>query len=197
MEKVEVNIGGWIQGGISLYKENLPVLVLASLVAVGLSVVTGAILAGPMMAGLVYIALALYDQQTPKPQVGDVFKGFRYFLNSFLFVLVWGLGTTVASAILHVIPIIGQLAGMILSLLVPAVLMFSLFLIVERDTPFWPASMESIAVVRTNFWPFVGFGVLLTIISSIGALAFGVGIIFTLPLALCINVVAYREVFGR
>ena len=34
------------------------------------------------------------------------------------------------------------------------------------------------------------------IIGSIGAIAFGIGIVFTIPIQGCILAVAYREVFG-
>lgn len=197
MEKVEVRISEWMQGGFTLFKNNVVVLVIASVVAVILTMVTGGILGGPMMAGLVYITLSLYDRRDPQPTFQDVFKGFRYFLNSFLFFLVWGVGTALVSAALQVIPLLGQLAGMVVSVVVPTLIMFAMFLIVDRDTPFWPASMESINVVRRNFLPFFGFGILLTIIVSVGVLAFGIGIIISLPIAMCINAVAYREVFGR
>ena len=87
MDKAQVKFGEWMENGFNLYKNNFIILVLASLVACILSVVTFFVLAGPMIAGVLLITMALFDKQEPKPEVGDLFKGFNYFLNSFLFPL--------------------------------------------------------------------------------------------------------------
>ena len=75
--KVEVKFGDWIQAGFNLWKDNLALLIVAALIAILLSCVTVGILAGPMMAGLIMISLALVDKKEPKPQSGDVFQGFQ------------------------------------------------------------------------------------------------------------------------
>jgi uncharacterized membrane protein len=62
---------------------------------------------------------------------------------------------------------------------------------------FWPASMESINTVKTNFWPFFGLSAVASIIGSIGAIAFGIGIVLTIPIQACILAVAYRDVFNE
>ena len=73
--------------------------------------------------------------------------------------------------------------------------MFGLFLIVDRQMEFWPASQESINTVKTNFWPFFGVSAVAGFIGSIGAIAFGIGVVFTIPIQGCILTVAYRDVF--
>lgn len=196
MTQVEVKINDWVTEGFNLYKENFGTLVLVSLIAVLLSGVTLGILAGPLMGGFLMITLALYDKKEPKPQVGDIFKGFGFFVNTFLFVLVWGLGLTIVSLVLNIIPLLGQLASLALGLCASAFLMFGMFLIVDKGMDFWPASMESINVVKSNFGPFLGLGVLAAIIGYIGAMLCGIGYIFTAPIQACILTVAYREVFG-
>ncbi|MEW6263596.1 MAG: hypothetical protein AB1641_11025 [Thermodesulfobacteriota bacterium] len=196
MNTTEVKFNEWLQEGFSLYKENFGLLVVAALVAVLLSAVTLGILLGPMMAGMAMITLALHDKKLPKPTVGDLFKGFGYFLNTFLFFLVWGLIGLVCSMILNIIPILGQLASLALGLGLSALLMFAMFLIVEKGLGFWPASMESIQVVKGNLWPFLGFGALAAIIGGIGSILCGIGIILTLPLQFCMVTVAYRQVLG-
>ncbi|MBN1832649.1 MAG: EI24 domain-containing protein [Deltaproteobacteria bacterium] len=197
MEKVEVKFGKWLEEGFNLYKENIATLILAMVVALLLSVVTLGILAGPMYAGLLFITLGLYDRADPKPEPGSLFKGFDYFLNSFLFVIVWGVAITIASFILSFIPCIGSLASIFLVYCAMALLMFGPFLIVDKHMEFWPASLESFNRVKTNFWPFLGFSVVTGIIGSIGAVACGIGVVVTAPIQVCILTVAYREVFGR
>ena len=196
MEKVQVKFGEWIEKGFNLYKENIGALILVSLLAGVLSAVTFGILAGPMMAGLTLIILGLFDKKEPKPEVGRLFDGFNYFLNSFLFILVWGVIIFMASLILAFLPVVGQLASIFLAYTAQALLMFGIFLIVDKKMDFWPASMESINKVKTNFWPFLGLSVVASIIGSIGVIVCIVGIVVTFPIQFCILTVAYREVFG-
>jgi len=197
MDKVEVKFGEWMENGFNLYKNNFVILVLASLVAGVLSVVTMFILAGPMFAGFLLITIALFDKQEPKPEVGDLFKGFDFFLNSFLFVFVWGIALVVVSFLLGLVPCIGQLAALFVIYAAQAFLMFGLFLIVDKNMEFWPASMESINKVKTNFWPFLALSIVSSIIGSIGAIACGIGVVVTAPIQACILTVAYRDIFGE
>jgi hypothetical protein len=197
MQKVQVSFGNWIEKGFILYKDNFGTLVLASILVLVLSVVTVGILAGPMIAGLSIVILDLLNKKEPKPEAGKVFKGFDYFLNSFLFTVVWGLAIIVGSLILGIIPLIGQLASIFFAYAAQAYLMFGFFLIVDGQMDFQAASKESINTVKTNFWPFFGLSAVAGIIGSIGAVACGIGIVFTIPIQGCILAVAYREVYGK
>lgn len=196
MQNVQVKFGDWMEGGFNLYKANFGTLVLASIFVVVISTITAGILAGPMLAGLALVTLQLLDRKEPQPEAGKVFKGFDYFLQSFLFVVVWGIGILIGSAILGVIPVIGQLAAVAFVYAAQAILMFGMFLIVDRQMEWLPASTESINIVKANFWPFFGLATVAGIIGSIGAIAFGIGVVFTIPIQGCILAVAYREVFG-
>jgi hypothetical protein len=195
MQKVPVKFGEWIENGFYLYKENFKILVLASIFVVVISSVTVGILAGPMLAGLVLLTLELMAGKEPRPEAGIVFKGFDYFIHSFLFVVVWGISIFIVSIIIGVIPVIGQLASLFAVYAAQAFLMFGLFLIVDRQMEFWPASLESINTVKTNFWPFFALSAVAGIIGSIGVIACGIGVVFTIPIQGCILAVAYREVF--
>jgi uncharacterized membrane protein len=196
MQKVQVKFGKWIEDGFNLYKENFKTLVLASIFVVVISTVTIFILAGPMLSGLALVILGLRDKKEPKPEAGMVFKGFDFFVPAFLFIAVWGIGILIASVILGIIPLIGQLASLFVAYAAQAFLMFGLFLIVDRQMDFWSASQESINTVKTNFWPFFGLSAVAGFIGSIGAIAFGIGIVFTIPIQGCILAVAYRKVYG-
>ena len=195
MNKIQVKFGDWIEGGVNLYKANFGTLVLASIFVVVIGALTAGLLAGPMLAGLALITLQLLDGKEPKPEAGKVFKGFDYFLQSFLFVVIWGIGILVGSVVLGIIPVIGQLASVAFVYAAQAFLMFGMFLIVDRQMDWLPASMESINVVKTNFWPFFGLSAIAGIIGSLGAIACGIGVVFTIPIQGCILAVAYRDVF--
>jgi hypothetical protein len=196
MQKAQVKFSQWIEEGFILYKENFKTLVLATIFVVVISTVTALILTGPMLAGLALVTLGLRDKKEPKPEAGMVFKGFDYFVPAFLYIAVWGIGILTASMILGIIPLIGQLASLFVAYGSQAFLMFGLFLIVDKKMEFWPASQESINTVKANFWPLFGLSIVAGFIGSIGAIAFGIGVVFTIPLQGCILTVAYREVFG-
>lgn len=192
-----VKFGEWINAGFTLYKENFVVLVLANLIAVILSAVTLGILSGPMFAGLVLIILALIDKKEPKAEIGDIFKGFDYFLDSFLFVIVWGAISIALTLLLNFIPCAGQVLSILVSIVISTLIMFGMFLIVERKMNFWPASMASINLVKANFFPFAGLLIVAGVLGYIGTLACGIGMIITLPIGACILAVAYRDLFGK
>ena len=197
MQKVEVRFGKWIEEGFILYKNNFGTLVLASVIALVLSTVTVGLLAGPMIAGLVIITLQLLRREEPKPDAGRVFRGFDHFLNSFLFVAVWGIAILIGSSILALFPVIGQLLSLFFIYASQAFLMFGIYLIVDKHMNFRPASRESIQTVRTNFWPLFGLSAIASIIGSIGAIAFVIGIVLTIPIQACILAVAYQQIFGE
>jgi hypothetical protein len=195
MQKVDVKIGKWLEDGFTLYKNNFKTLVLAAIIGLVLSTVSIGILAGPMIAGLIIITLQLIRQEDPKPEVGAVFRGFSYFLNTFLFTVIWGIAIVVGSLMVGWFPIIGQLLSLFFVYAAQAFLMFGLYLIVDKQMNFWPASQESIQAVKTNFWPFFGLAAIASIIGSIGAIAFGIGVVLTIPIQICIITVAYQEIF--
>jgi len=192
----QVKFGEWIEKGFNLYKQNFGLLVLCMLITGLLSGLSLGIVAGPMMAGFYLVILGLIDNKTPKPQVGDIFKGFSFFLQSFLFLLVWGLILVSANFILAFIPCIGQITSIFLMYSAQALLMFGIFLIADRGMEFWPASMKSMEIVKSNFWPFLGFFIVSALISSLGAIACGIGVIFTAPIGYCAVAVAYRDIMS-
>jgi len=84
----------------------------------------------------------------------------------------------------------------VVSIVLETALMFGLFLIVDKKMEFWPASMLSMNVVKPHFFPFLGLLVVAMLIGHVGAIACGIGVIVTMPIAVCILAVAYRNVFG-
>lgn len=197
MADVGSKFGDWIKEGFDLYKENLSVLILSSLIAYLMTGVTLGILAGPMFAGLIQIILRLHDKDQPPPTVGDLFQGFQYFLPSFLFTLVWTAIIVVSSLILMLIPCIGTLLILGLTFAGMAFLMFGLYLIVDRKMDFWPASMASIEKVKEDFFPYLGLSLVAAIIGEIGTIACGIGVFATMPIYFTILAVTYRDVFDK
>lgn len=193
-QPVEVPFVKWIEDGFILYKSHFATLVLAALIMLALSTLTLLILLPPLTAGIILLTLRLADGETPPPGAGAVFNGFSVFFNALLFMLIWG-GVTLAGVFLMGwFPVIGQLAALFFSYSIQALLVFGMFLIADRRIGFWEASTQSMNIVKTNFWPFLGLTIVASVIGGIGAIAFGIGVIFTLPMNFCILAVAYRDV---
>lgn len=188
MNNMQINIGDAIKQGFELFKRNFWLLVLVNLVASVLSALTIGILTGPMMAGVIIVTLGLIDRRTPKPVVGDVFKGFEVFLPSFLYMLVLMIVGVLGNFIL---PALATILGYVATTLT----VFSLFFIVEDRMDFWPAIVRSYNLVKDNFLIFFGLVLAAILISSAGVIACCIGIFFTMPLYYCIIAVVYRQHF--
>jgi uncharacterized membrane protein len=197
MENSQLNLGSLFEKGFRLYRENLLLLIAASFVALTLSFFSAGILAGPMLSGLLLLMLLLLRRKTPKPELSDVFEGFRFFLNAGVFFFGWGLLVSSVSLILLLIPGIGLLVVLFFIYASQALLMFGPFLIVDQGMDFREASLKSVKRVKSEFWPFLSVSAVAGVIGSIGLLAFGVGVIVTFPIQACILTVAYESVMGE
>lgn len=195
-QPMEVRFGDWFSEGFNLYKAHLGLFVVASLIALLLAGISCGILLGPMAAGLIMIFFRLREGAMPPPGAGDVFKGFSFFLPTFLFTLVWFIIFFVVAAVLSVVPILGQALSPLVGFVGGALIMFGLYLIVDRQMGFWEASMESINIVKQNFWWFLLLSIVANIVGGAGAILCGIGMIFTWPIQICVIGVAYQEVTG-
>jgi uncharacterized membrane protein len=197
MEGVEVRLIEWFTDGFALYRENFGKMVFASLIAVIISAMSVCVLAAPMLAGILIISLDLYDRRAPRPTIGTIFKGFRFFSQTFLFFLIWATCLVITSFAVAILPFIGPLASLFFIYVLQAFLMFGPFLIVDQRMGFWAASVQSFNKTKTNFWPFLSVSAVASIIGSSGAIVCGLGLAVTAPIQACILTVAYCDVFGR
>lgn len=196
MEPPRVHLSDWFGKGFQQYKENIAIVIPASFIALTLSVCSGGILAGPMLSGVLIITLGLLDRREPKPKVSDLFKGFRFFFHSLLFVVLWGIVVSAGTLFLLSLPGVGQPAALFFLYASQALLMFGPFLIVDRNMDFRSASVVAFQTVKGNFWSFLSVSAIASVVGSIGVILFGIGVILTAPLQICILTVAYRTVFG-
>ncbi|NCC53497.1 MAG: hypothetical protein EOM20_20120 [Spartobacteria bacterium] len=196
MEKREVKFGVWIESGFNLFQANALMLILASLVAVALSSITFGILSGPMMAGMILIIRALQANRVPKPEVGELFKGFDFFVPSFLLYLLIGVASIVGAGILAHVFCLGPILVLLLVFVLNAMAMFAIFFIVDKRMDCIASLKAGFEIIRSNLWPFLGFGILVMAIAGAGSILCGIGSVITLPIALCILAVAYEDITG-
>jgi len=144
---------------------------------------------------------------------GDFFKGFEFWSQLLLVVLIM-----VGLAILLMIPVgfiigfgmdmeaiaAGDISGFpwwVFLLMLPLIYLgvawgYSSFLIIFHGMSAWPAMEASRQIISQKWFYFLLFGFIVGIIGSIGAIAFGIGMLFTLPAAYAMQFASFRDVVG-
>lgn len=194
----QIDIGVEMGKGWNLFKPNMGILIVAGLISALISLVTCMILAGPLSAGLFLIVRRLLQNDPVKPEAGDVFKGLDLFVQAFLVILICVACSMLFSLVLAIIPVLGQLAGMAVSLAAGSVTLWAMmFVAYEKVTAIDALKKVIVALKAGEFTtPFL-FGIIAGLISNLGALACGVGVFFTFPLAYCMMACCYQTLYGE
>ncbi len=191
----DVKTGEWLKSGLDLYKSNFVLLFVSGLVTILIAIFSVGILAGPMIVGYYLLVLRLVDKSEPAPAIGDVFKGFSFFVQSLLFVVTWALINLAVSTLLDSVPGVGFLLSTVASIAIGAAVMFGLPLIADKGLDFIPASKASYARVSQNFLGFAVFSAVAGIVGFSGAILLGFGVFLTFPIFICAVAHAYRDSF--
>ncbi len=102
-------------------------------------------------------------------------------------------GLTVLSTLLMTI---GMLLLLIPGIYLSVAYIFALPLLVEKDLGIWEA-LESSRKALTHCWfRFFGFLIVLWLVTMVGMIPMGIGLIWTGPFAIIAFGVAYRQIFG-
>ena len=181
-----VTIEQWFTEGWKLYKRHPITFFFAGLLG-ALFCIPPAFLffAGPLYAGLYYMALKAMRGE--KPRVRDIFKGFhRYWGALFL----WWL------SLIALIVLGPTTVGLVVPLLW-AISMLAFPLLIDERKGVGSAFGTAFTVVLTwkncaRFWL---YGLIVPLVSCLGVLGFGFGLFITVPLAVCVQVIAYRDMF--
>ncbi|HNX35144.1 MAG TPA: hypothetical protein PKM57_10985 [Kiritimatiellia bacterium] len=189
MPLTRIDIGAELGKGWRLFQPNMGLLIVAGVIATVVSIITCGLLGGPLMAGMLLVVRRLIQNDPVKPQPGDVFKGLDYFVQSLILVVL----CMAVTFLLAMIPVIGQLAGVVVS----AVLMWGLVFVTYQKLSAIDALKQIFEYLKTGEFtlPLV-FGIIAGIISSLGAVACLVGLVFTLPLGYCMMACCYETLFG-
>ena len=182
-----VTIEQWFVEGWRLYKRNPITFFFASFLG-ALICFPPAILffAGPLYAGLYYMALK--GMRGEKPRIRDMFRGFhRYWGALFL----WWLS-------LITFVVLGTTAiGILVTPLLWAITTLAFPLLIDERKSVGSAFGTAFKVVFTwkNWARFWLYGLIVPIVSFLGMLGFFFGVFITLPAAVCVQVIAYRDLF--
>jgi uncharacterized membrane protein len=138
---------------------------------------------GPLMVGFhLYTMKKMFNRRT---EIGDMFKGFDFFLPAFVAALLISLFVT-----------LGMLLCIIPGLIVAAMYKFTYLFILDKRMEFWPAMQASHEVVKNDYMGYTVFMLALVGINILGFLCCIVGLFVTIPLSIVAITVAYQEVVG-
>jgi uncharacterized membrane protein len=142
-----------------------------------------AVLAPPLYMGNFVVCAKLIHRQ--QPHLADFFSGFHFFLP----LLVVGLMATVLT-------IVGAVLLIIPGLYLAVSYMFAKELVIDRRLDFWEALELSRRTVHRHWVGFFGFLLLLGLLNLVGAMLFGVGLLFTIPMTFGAITAAFADIFG-
>ena len=216
-----VTIEQWFTEGWDLYKQHPATFSLASfvgmLICIPLAFLFSAILriipfffvdilqsamvllfTAPVYAGLYYMALK--TMRGEEPRIPDIFEGFRRYWEV---LLPWGLLCLIAFIVLSTTAI-----GILIVPLLWTTAMLAFLLLIDKGQSVGAAFNTAFSTVFTftrqdwqeslkNWGRFWLYGLALGLVSCVGILGFFVGLFVTVPLAVCVQVIAYRDIFNH
>ena len=182
-----VTIEQWFTEGWKLYKRHPVTFFFASLLGALICIPPAFLFfAAPLYAGLYYMALKAMRGE--KPRIRDMFRGFhRYWGALFLWWLF----------LIAFIVLCTTAVGILVTPLLWAISMLAFPLLIDERKGVGAAFGVALKVVFTwkncaRFWL---YGLIVPLVSLLGVLGFFFGLFITFPLAVCIQVIAYRDIF--
>lgn len=189
-----VRLGEWLSEGWALIKDDIVTFAVATLVAGLVGTVSLGICGPALFAGLF---MMMFAKMRGEPvAIGDVFKGFQKFGPAILLIIIVVIATGVASVVLNLIPIVGQIASMVLGFVVGAAIFYSMPMVAATDVSAVDSIKLSWEKVQPNLVMYCVTYFVYSLISSLGSIACIVGIFVTQPLTMAAMAIAYRENFG-
>ena len=181
-----VAIEQWFTEGWRLYKRHPVTFFFASLLGAVICIPPAFLFfAAPFYAGLYYMALKAMRGE--KPRIRDIFKGFRRYWGA---LFLWWL------SLIALIVLGPTTVGLVVPLLW-AISMLAFPLLIDERKGVGAALGAAFKVVFTwkncaRFWL---YGLIVPLVSCFGVLGFFFGLFITVPLAVCVQVIAYRDMF--
>jgi len=186
--RVELDLGKFINDGFSEVIKDLGNYILIGLLVGLLSAFTLGILAGPMLAGALIVIGRKLRGEAPLNVGGVLSEGMNFFGPSFLLVFLPYLALVIVNIILGFIPILGTLLLFLINLAASGLLYpfwaLSLRFVTDERLDFQSAASRTIDIIKTNPVMYWVFGLLTSIITGIGGILCGIGLIFTIPVGL-------------
>ena len=173
----------YLRRGVDLFRKRADLFILyAALFAISMSF-GGFIISGPLSAGFIFVARRL--DKGEEVIIDHFFEGFKHFVPLLLLTIVSG-----------ILIFIGFIAFIIPGIYLTVAYAFSIFFVIFGGMDFWDAMEASRKVTGKQWLGVLVLVLVLGILNFLGALAFGVGMFFTIPISFCALYAAYDDIVG-
>jgi len=166
-----------VNESINVYKKNFVVFTIATLIFMFGSIFI--ITIAPLFLGLIYMSLKAI--QGEEVEIADVFKGFNYFILSWILLIVESLVILVGFIFL-IIP------GLLLSMM----LLYSYAILINENRGAIDSIQRSYKIARRNFHFTLMVGVIYWVLSLLGFFT-AIVVIFTTPIISIFTTMAYLK----
>ncbi|MDL2262105.1 hypothetical protein LJC11_01215 [Bacteroidales bacterium OttesenSCG-928-I21] len=182
----------YINGGFNIFLENIGGFIGYSFIIIAVMGISSLklFLNIPMslMSSIFYTGFFLVANEIIKgrnPNFSTFFCGFNFFIPLLLL-----------SLISSIFIMIGLLLLIIPGIYLAVSYQFSSMFVVFLGYDFWEAMEMSRKIITKNWWKVFWFTLLIGIINFLGMIAFGIGVIFTLPATYCMIFYAFEDIIG-
>ena len=182
-----VTIERWFAEGWKLYKRHPVTFFFASCVSALICIPPAFLFfAAPLYAGLYYMALKA--MRGKKLRIRDIFKGFRRY---------WGVLFLWWLFLIAFFVLCSTTVGVFVVPLLWAISMLAFPLLVDEREDIGAALGTAFKTVFTwkNWAQFWLYGLVVPLVACFGFLGFFFGLFITMPLAICVQAIAYRDIF--
>jgi len=199
----KMELGAYVSKAWDLMKENALLLIVTYLIAAILAgiPVVGLIIGGPLWFGFFRIAQKRYKGEPA--EIGQIFDGFKDFSKGLVTMLLMAavilcviIPVVIAFIILNFIPcgaVLGFLIYIAAILAIGAALYFVLPIAALSDVAPVDAIKKGFKFMTANIGPMILLSLVTGLIAMAGAIACGIGVLFTAPMAILIVIIAYNE----
>jgi hypothetical protein len=178
-----VNIENYLRRGFNIFRKQADLFLLFTALYLLSMPVGGFIISAPLSAGFFLAAHRL--EKGERLIFDNFFDGFKFFLPLFILTIVTA-----------VIVFIGYLAFIIPGIYLTVAYTFSIFFVVFGKMEFWDAMETSRKLVHREWLNILLLVLVLAFLNFAGALAFGVGLLFTIPISFCALYAAFDDIVG-
>lgn len=217
-----LNIGAAMSDGWALFKEHMGLMIGAGAIFFGILMAAGLLGAiipaaqllvqGPLMGGMILLTLKL--SREGHAEIGDLFLGFKNYGWLLLTTVVQG--AVIFAAILPglILIVIGALTlaaeneGMgvglfiaggaisfVMAMVVGVLINYAVFLVADQRGTFGEAFLSAYQGTKKNFWRILGLMILFSLVTVVGILPCGLGLLFTIPWTFAVMTKVYEQIF--
>jgi len=170
MKMAAPDIGTCVSAGINGLKKNAVTHIVTNILIGIMGSVSAGLLSGPMMVG--YMRMIKVEDEGGTPEIADVFKGFDDFVPALL-----------AALLSSIIVVIGFMLCFIPGLLIMALVPTAVYLVAVGEKDGVNAIKRAFDAVKSNLLSTCLCSLVLGFIGSLGAIACGIGMVVTMPIA--------------